>query len=345
MAKNNRLQKQLELTNELTSPLFRIMFTQNISEPHRRHFENNISAFHIGQGFILSVAHNLKTEAKIFKSIDDSIFSNDILPYLNPPQKQLFENCFLLDTTTQKRYWNSNNPNDYQAAIEALKQINFDTRWITFLEKKICQAHLIVQFKTNEFYNKPELSGYFTTATYFAEPAINRHTFLVEVELVEAFYNDDIALYRIVNTPQEVIHAMASVAIDYSILSDDQEHYYCLQSSPTSEVGKLLNKAQIEGFTEHFAIFPEPVGGNYVLEGFRYLIKGYFRFGSSGAPYLVYDAKNDEFKVNAIQSEACPVQLSIDNKRDGNFQYVNAIASPLNNIREKLEEHLQTKAL
>ncbi len=340
MSNNDRLQKQLELTHEQTSPLFRIMWTQNINEPNRRHFENNICAFHIGKGYILSVAHNLKTEAKIFKSIAESIFTNDILPYLNDAQKQLFQNCFLLDPTVQRRYWNSANPNDYQAAIDILKQINFDTRWVSFLEKKICQAHLIVQFRNDQFYNNPELSSHFNSATYFAEPAINRHTFLVEVALVEAFYSDDIALYRIVNTPKEIIDAMPSVTIDYSILSDEQAHYYCLQSSPTSEVGKLLNKAQIEGFTEHFAIFPERVGGNYILEGLRYLIKGYFRFGSSGAPYLVYEAKQKEFKVNAIQSEACPIQLSIDNKRDGNFQYVNAIATPLNNIREKLEDYL-----
>lgn len=340
MPKNLRLQKQLELTHEQTSPLFRIMWTQNINESNRRHFENNICAFHIGNGYILSVAHNLKTEAKIFKSIEESVFANDILPYLNEPQKQLFLNCFLLDPTVQRRYWNSANPNDYQAAIDTLRQINFDTRWVTLLEKKICQAHLIVQFKNDQFYNNPELSKHFTSATYFAEPAINRHTFLMEVELVEAFYGDDIALYRIVNTPKEIIEAIPSVTIDYSILSDEQEHYYCLQSSPTSEVGKLLNKAQIEGFTEHFGIFPERIGGNYILEGLRYLIKGYFRFGSSGAPYLVYDAKQNEFKVNAIQSEACPIQLSIDNKRDGNFQYVNAIATPLNNIRERLEFYL-----
>jgi hypothetical protein len=336
----NKLAKQLELTHEQTSPLFRIMFTQNSNEPQRRHFENNICAFHIGKGYLLSVAHNLKTEAKIFKSVDAPVFEQEILPYLNNPQRQLFGNCFLLDSEKQRYYWNSNNPNDYNAVIETLKQINFDTRWITFLNKKICQAHLIVQFKEPLFYNNPDLTSQFHSTTSFSEPAINRHTFLIEVALTEAFYGDDIALYRIVNAPNELIEAMPYVKTNFTLLADDQQDYYCLQSSPTSEVGKLLNKAQIEGFTEHFAIFPERVGGNYVLEGLRYLIKGYFRFGSSGAPYLVYNAKENEFEVNAIQSEACPIQLSIDNKRDGNFQYVNAIATPLNNIKEKLEMYL-----
>lgn len=339
--KMDKLTKQLELTHEQTSPLFRIMFTQNIELPQLRHFENNICAFHIGQGYFLTVAHNLKTEAKIFKSIDTGIFERDILPFLNQPQRQLFDNCFHLNPASQRYYWNSNNPNDFNAMIDALRQINFDTRWVTFLEKKICQAHLIVQFKEPLFYQSADLTNLFNSNTNFAEQAINRHTFLIELALVEAFYGDDIALYKIVNTPQEIIDAMPGVKIKFDILPDDQEDYYCLQSSPTSEVGKLLNKAQIDGFTEHFSIFSERIGGNYVLEGLRYLIKGYFRFGSSGAPYLVYNSEQNEFEVNAIQSEACPIQLSISNKREGNFQYVNAIATPLSNIKVQLEKLLK----
>ena len=75
----------------------------------------------------------------------------------------------------------------------------------------------------------------------------------------------------------------------------------------------------------------------------RYLIKGYFRFGSSGAPYI---RRNEQgrFVVNAIQSEASPIQLSIGNAREGNFQYVNAIASPLSGIEEQLRNHLNVSA-
>jgi hypothetical protein len=341
MKTNPKLQKQLELTNEQTSPLFRIMWIQNKEEPHRRHFENNICAFHIGNGYILSVAHNLKVEATIFKSIDNGIYLTDIFPYLNSEQAQLFENCYPLELSNQRRYANITNPNDYQSIINLLKQINFDTRWTTLMERKICKPHLVVQFKNELFYNNPELTAHFNPTTFFPEPGIQRHTFLVEVELVEAFYNEDIALYKIINTPKEVIDAMPYLEVDYTLLDDNQENYYCLQSSPTSEIGKLLNKAQIEGFTEHFSIFQERIGGNYILEGLRYLIKGYFRFGSSGAPYVVYDEQTNTFKVNAVQSEACPIQLSINNVRDGNFQYVNAIASPLQAIKERLEKHTQ----
>lgn len=335
------LSQQLELTNEQTSPLFRIMWIQNRNEPHRRHFENNICAFHIGNGYILSVAHNLKVEANIFKSIDNVTYLTEIFPHLNSEQRQFFEKCYPMGYGEERRYSVITSPEDFQNVIGLLKQINFDTRWITLMDRKICIPHLVIQFKNNLFYNNPELSAHFNMATSFAEPAIQRHTFLVEVELVEAFYNEDIALYKVTNTPQEVIDAMPSLEVDYTILDDNQQNYYCLQSSPNSEIGKLLNKAQIEGFTEHFAIFQERVGGNYNLEGLRYLIKGYFRFGSSGAPYVVYDSNANKFKVNAIQSEACGIQLSINNQRDGNFQYVNAIASPLQIIQEQLQNYLK----
>ncbi|UPT70719.1 MAG: hypothetical protein M0D53_16915 [Flavobacterium sp. JAD_PAG50586_2] len=340
MTQNHKLSKQLELTNEQTSPLFRIMWIQNRDEPHRRHFENNICAFHIGNGFILSVAHNLKVEANIFKSIDNALYLTSIFPLLNTEQRQLFENCYPLEPGSEKRYANITNPNDFQTIINLLKQINFDTRWTTMMKRGVSRPHLVIQFSNDLFFNNPELSQHFNHITSFAEPGIQRHTFLVEVELVEGFYNEDIALYKIINTPQAVIDAMPHLEIDYTILDDNTENYYCLQSSPTSEIGKLLNKAQIDGFTEHFAIFNERFEGNYNLEGLRYLIKGYFRFGSSGAPYVVYDSQTNTFKVNAVQSEACPIQLSINNQRDGNFQYVNAIASPLQIIKERLEKHL-----
>lgn len=76
------------------------------------------------------------------------------------------------------------------------------------------------------------------------------------------------------------------------------------------------------------------------MDGTRYLIKGYFRFGSSGSPYLVYDNEADKFKVNAVQSQASFIQLSIEGKMDGNLQYVNGIASPLSLIEMKLKERI-----
>lgn len=330
------LSHQLALTNEMTSPLFRIMWIQNVNHPQRRHFENNICAFHVGNGHILSVAHNLRSEAQLLKSIDDRLYATEIFPFLNASQAAFFEQCYPIDPATQIRYIAQSNPADVQSIIQLLRQINFDTRWITMMQKKICKPYLIIQFKGNRFFDQPELNRLFPEAHFFQEPSLNRYTFLVELELQQAFYAEDIALYKIVKTPPEIINAIPSIEMDFSILSDTQENYYCLQSSPSSEVGKLLNKASIEGFTEHFNIFPDRFGGNYTFEGTRYLIRGYFRFGSSGAPYVFFDQETQKFKANAIQSEASPIQLSINNNRDGNFQYVNALASPLNIIKDRI---------
>ena len=332
--------QQLELTNEQTSPLFRLMWIHNINEPNRRGFFNNICAFHIGNGYILSVAHNLRGEAQIFNSIEQAIFVADILPHLNPTQILLFDKCYPLDIATNKRYLNIVDQNDVQTIVATLQQINYDTRWITLMQRNICKPHLIIQFKNNQFYNDPTLTSHFNAHTYFPEPALNRHTFLVEVELVEAFYNEDIALYKIINTHQDIVTRLPSVIPDFSILPDNQSNYYCLQSSPGGSLGRLLNKAQIEGYSDHYGTFGDRIGGNYTFEGLRYLIKGYFRFGSSGAPYIYFDTQTDQFKVNAIQSEACPIQLSINNSQEGNFQYINAIASPLNIIETRLLAHL-----
>jgi hypothetical protein len=334
------LNKKLDLINEQTSPLFRIMCIYNVNEPDRKQFDNNICAFHIGNGFVLSVAHNLKTEAQFFKSINNEIYTQEILPFLNPTQLKIFEQYYVLDSFINKRYLNNVNQQNVQTIIEILKQINFDTRWVTLAEKNICLPYLIVQFKENKFYNDESLTAQFDTSTYFHEPAINRHTFLVELELVEAFYSEDIALYKMINTPQNIISKLPSIPVDFSVLNDDESNLYCLQSSPGGFMGRLLNKAQMEGYLDHHGTFVDSVGGNFVFEGLRYLIKGYFRFGSSGAPYVFYDNISEQFKVNAIQSEASPIQLSINNNREGNFQYVNAIASPLSLVKVKLQMHL-----
>ncbi|MBL0339847.1 MAG: hypothetical protein IPP71_02390 [Bacteroidetes bacterium] len=334
------LQKQLALTNEQTSPLFRIMWAYNVNEPTRRNFDNNICAFHIGKGLVLSVAHNIRAEAPVVKSLDEAIYATHIAPHLSADQIILFSRCYVHDPVTNKRYLHIANQGDFQNVTNALRQINFDTRWITLTERNICKPHLIIQFKDPLFYNDKKLDAHFTDKTYFAEPSLSRHTYIVELELVEAFYSEDIALYRIVHTHTDIINRIPSLEIDFSLLGDDQQNYYCLQSSPGGFLGRLINKAQIEGYLDHHGTFGDRFGGNYTIEGLRYLIKGYFRFGSSGAPYIYYDSQSGKFKANAVQSEACPLQLSINNNREGNFQFVNALASPLSIVENRLRKYL-----
>ncbi len=334
------IDKKLELIHEQTSPLFRIMWAYNIDEPARKQFGNNICAFHIGNGLILTVAHNLRSEAGIFNSIDEEIYKMRIQPFLDTAKNEFFAQYFPLNPATHKRYLSSQDSNINQNLVELLRQINFDTRWVSLSALKICTPHLIVQFRQNSFYDDSNLTKQFTPNNYFHEPSLNRHTFLIELELVKAFYSDDISLYRIVNTSQEIIQKLPRIDINYNILDDNEKNLYCIQSSSNSLLGRMTNKAVIEGFADNWSLFKDRVGGDYVMDGNRYLIKGYFRFGSSGAPYVVYDEKENQFKANAIQSEASPIQLSINKNREGNYQYVNAIASPLNNIKGELESIL-----
>ena len=335
------INRKLELINEQTSPLFRIMWVYNSNDAVRKQFANNICAFHIGNGFILSVAHNLKTESGIVNSIDESLFQSEIISKLNPEQNQLLNQYYQLDLNTNKRYSNTADPNITKSIIELFKQINFDTRWVTLGQKNICKPHLIVQFKENLFYNDVDLTRNFNSSSSFPEPSLNRHTFIIELELQKAFYSDDIALYKIVNTPNEIINRLPNLSVDFSILDNSITNFYCLQSSPGSFLGRLLNNASIEGYSDNWSSFNDKIGGNYIMDGLRYLIRGYFRFGSSGAPYVYYNEAEGQFKVNAIQSEASPIQLSINNNREGNYQYVNAIASPLKNIQSELEINLK----
>lgn len=330
----------MELIREQSSPLFRIMCVYNAEDPGRRQFDNNISAFHIGQGLVLTVAHHLRTECHLLRSIDENVFVSELMPMLNPAQLQLFSRCYPQGAASGKRYLQAVNQSEVQAITEVMKEIRFDSRWITLMERNICKPHLIIQFTKNQFYNDASLTGHFNSQSSFPEHIIGRHTFLVEAELLEACYSADIALYRMKNIPKEVVDRIPYIDIDFSILDDDQVNFYGLQSAPGSDAGRLLNKAKVEGFLEHFGIFPDKNGGNYVFEGMRYLIRGYFRFGSSGAPYVFYDEERGRFIANAVQSEACPQQLAIANNREGNFQYVNALASPLNIVREMLQKYI-----
>ncbi|MCF8226332.1 MAG: hypothetical protein K9J30_10695 [Bacteroidales bacterium] len=333
----------LNLIEEQTSPLFRIMSVFNQTEHGRRNFENNIIAFHIGNGFVLSVAHNLKPETGLIKSMTEASYQADIIAHCTPDEVTLLNRCYMLDPATNKRYINITDQNDVKPTIDAFKRINYDTRWITQYQRRICSPVLIVQFQENEFYGDATLNHHFNADNYFHEPAAGAHTYLLSLELQKAWYSEDIALYRIINTDQVIIDKLPVAEISFETLIP-QDSLYCIQAAPSSNMGRMINESRIEGILDHHAKVEDRFDGNFLRTGLRYLLKGYFRFGSSGAPYFLYNNEENSFKVNAIQSEACPIQLSIKNDKNGNFQYVNAIASPLQIIQAELEEEINTEA-
>ncbi len=335
-------QKILNLIHEQTSPLFRIMSVYNHDEPSRRKFENNITAFHIGNGLLLTVAHNLKLEAQLIKSIPEPAFQQSILSRCNENETALMNRCFFFDPATNRRYINITDQNDFNPSVDTLKRINFDTRWVSQYQANLCQPFLIIQFQTPTFFNNPQLTDIFPASNRFHEPSIESFTFLIPLQLVQAFYDHDIAVYRIIQTHPSIVSALPSAPTSFETFLPGHS-LFCLQSSPSgTNLGRMLNQAHIEGILDHHAMQPDPVGGNFIRKGLRYLLKGYFRFGSSGAPYFIFDPPTQTFLATAIQSEASPIQLSIKNDKNGNFQYINAIASPLSLIQQPLLEIINT---
>jgi len=325
------------IVSEMESPLFRIMWVFGAKNPGRRHFDNNIVAFHIGSGYILSVSHNLRTECGLVRSMPDAIFGEQLLPLLTESQQAHFNRCYALDDSSGTRFLDVHDQTLIPGLIEAFKSSGFDTRWVSLGAAGVCKPHLIVQFKDSAFYGNQSVTSSFPAHARFYEQHIERHTYLLELDLVEAFYGSDIALYRVGSDYSGLVDLLPKVVPDFRIIEGSETDLYCLQSSPGGFLGRLLNRAQVEGYLDQHQVFFDRLGGNYILEGFRYLIRGYFRFGSSGAPYLIYDEEEGVFRANAVQSEASPVQLSINNSREGNFQYVNAIASPLRAIESRLK--------
>jgi hypothetical protein len=240
-----------------------------------------------------------------------------------------------------KRYLNISNQNDVPAFGTALKRINFDTRWVTMYQKQIAKPYLLIQQRGSVFYQVQSANDQFNPLLRFVDPNSNRRSYLIETELVDAWYEDDVALYKIVNTPRSIINCIPFFKVDAEVYDVSDGDYFCVQSAPSDlNPGRMINEANIEGFVDQYTPFKDSIGGNYNLQGLRYLIKGYFRFGSSGAPYIKFDPATQTFMVNAVQSEACPIQLEIKSSKVGNFQFINAIATPLANVIEKVNRHL-----
>jgi hypothetical protein len=334
------INQKLSAIDDLTSPLFRIMAIQNEREPLWRQYDNNICAFHIGGGYLLSVGHNLRLEATLFKSVSEDIYQAEIVPFLNSAERLHLEQILVAGPLAGKRYLKINNPNDVPAFTAALARIAFDTRWVNLYGKRIAKPFLLIQQRSPYFYGDNALHQQFDPLLTFIDPHANRQSYLIETELVDAWYDEDVSLYRIINTPDTIIGRIPKIEIDPTIYDVSDNDYFCLQTAPSDlNPGRMINLANIEGLVDQYTPFKDKFGGNYNLQGLRYLIKGYFRFGSSGAPYLKFDPASNSFRANAIQSEACPIQLEISSNRIGNFQFVNAIATPLANVADQINRH------
>lgn len=332
------MSKLVDLVSEQTSPLFRIMSVFNYDLP-RKSFQNNIICSHIGQGYFISVAHNLKVDHGIPLSIPSEVFQNNYLSCFDEKDEQEIKGNFNFDAARDKWIYKNKNTKEEQLVLKnKLNQCSYNTTFFESYKNGIAKPFIVIQFRNKQFYKSAPLTKKLRPNNYMFERNLNRHTYILELEIYHSSWENDICIYRLANQDPEIINAIPSLSIDTKLYDGTEEaKMYCLQSSPTSPMGKLLNEARIEGISDHYSlqgIFKPP----YIHEGMRYLMMGYFRFGSSGAPYINYNHESQTASILGIQSEACPVQLSVTGKRDGNFQYTKAIVSPLNNIADILAQ-------
>lgn len=331
---------KLKLIDEINSPLFRIMSTYNFNGTNIV-FANNICAFHIGNGIILSVAHNLRSLDKLPILISETFYQNELVGKIDPVDIPLFDLHYPLIPGATKRKFNDGGDNTVaEQLLKKLDDVKVDRRYSKLYSENCCKPYLVATFRKNAFCDDPLLNVHFSASNSFAESGLNRHTFLIELELLDECINEDIAIYKIVNTHIDIINKLPSVEVDYELYDTGTENYYCLQTAPFDNLGRIINEAKIEGILDNFSREVDILDNTYIMDGYRYLIKGYFRFGSSGSPYLIYHPETEKFKVNAVQSQASHIQLSINGKMEGNVQYVNGIASPLSLIEEKLKSRI-----
>lgn len=331
------MSKLIDLVKDQTSPLFRIKSVFNYDHRPSMKMLNNILCSHIGNGYFISVAHNLKSDYQIPLGVPDAIFEKDFLACFSETEKNMLRNRYQFDKISNKHILKGfENENEQELLRTKIQSCSFDTSYVYGYANGLVKPYLIVQFEHNQFYNSPALTALIGPQNYFNEQSINKHSFIIELEIASIFYEHDIAIYRAVNTDPRVIQAIPVLDIDFNTYDGTEGFkFYCLQSSPSSEMGRLLNTATIDGISQHWGI-QNNVKPPTIMEGLRYIMKGYFRFGSSGAPYLVLKDPDGDLQINAVQSEACPQQLLINNSQEGNAQYINGIATPIGNLQQQI---------
>jgi hypothetical protein len=331
--------KKFQLIDENTSPLFRIMSIYNSSAPNKA-FANNICAFHVGKGLIISVSHNLRQLDRLPLILSDHFYQTELLTKINASDRPQFDQAYPLIAGTNQRIATGLNQQKVEQLAKKLDDAKVDRRYTKLYSENCCKPFLVTTFRNNAFCGDAALNAHFSANHKFPEPSLNRHTFLIELELIDNLESEDIAIYRIINTHDDVINKLPSIEMDFELYDTGTQDYYCLQVAPYDNLGRIINEARIEGLLDNFALEYDLLGNTYRFEGLRYLIKGFFRFGSSGAPYLLYDRENEKFKVNGVQSQASFIQLLINNNMNGNLQYVNGIATPMALVEEKINQRL-----
>lgn len=330
---NLKMNKFYTLINENTTPLFRVSFTNK----ELRDFESNSLASHIGGGYFISVNHSFNLQ-HVPRLIEKEMFQSIINQ--KPKKKHILHKHYqeingLFKLTDMPLDVESN-----MKVIKSISEILLDSKYDLSIQSEVKRGFkvpvLIISFKSGLFYGDELLTKKFVSAgNALDEASLGVKSFILELEVVMQDQDNDIVLYKLKDTEKEIISKIPFLNIDFKSLDfNSNVSLLCLQASPSSEFGRTLNSSYIEGIVDNFSF-----DSKNVFKGNRYLLKTYFRFGSSGAPYVFYDETRNGFYINAIQSEACPIQMDIGGQRNG-MQYTHALATPIANVKNKLVEIL-----
>ncbi len=167
-------------------------------------------------------------------------------------------------------------------------------------------------FRSGLFFGDKSLTQKFTKEEIIEEQNLGMTTFMLALDLVFQDAPSDIAVYKLRESSEDIIRKIPYLGLDFSTFDfNTNKDLFCLQASPSQEFGRTLNKSCIEGVVDNFSY-----NLGKAAFGMRYLLKTYFRFGSSGAPYVFFDEQKQQFVINAIQSEACPIQMDVNGQRN-----------------------------
>lgn len=325
------MNKFYNLIDELNSPLTRIA----LSNHKFKEFSGDFLATHIGSGYFISVFHPF-----LGNYIPRRIANHEYEILINKvSQHRALLNKHYISKDGFRQL--SNMPEDVnqnrkvgKEILELLKGAGFDITINGEYIKGNIRPVAAFSFKENLFFKQNDLTKKFKAEHIVDEGPFKRTSFLIELEIVFYDIGNDLAVFKVKDIDKDVIDIIPFIELDYTLLDfTSTQNLLCIQGSPTTTLGKTLNKSFIEGIVDNVSLQPN----NTLFEGTRYLIKTYFRFGSSGAPYVFYDEVKDKFVLNAVQSEACPIQMDINGIRNG-MQYTHALASPIRNIQDKIQK-------
>ena len=133
--------KKLELIDENKSPLFRIMSVYNLNGNNIA-FTNNICAFHIGNGLVISVAHNLRALDGLPILLSDTFYQNELSAKVDHNDLALFDQHYTSIPGTAKRVFNGGgNQPLVEQLVKKLDDAKVDRRYSKLHTDNCCKPY------------------------------------------------------------------------------------------------------------------------------------------------------------------------------------------------------------